>query len=440
VTKHKVQNFYEEPTKLPEIKETPLAKDFVEYLLPGKLERVAMGGGGRYFIAHIPSRKSLAIFDVNQGKITKQLRLPTNQISFAAGADKLVLLIHGQRLIQRYDLETLKLELTMPVNISGQPSGVTMGCAANGPLLIKADTISQFLDLHSLQKHKRKIISRFPLDTYSEVRCSANGLVFVQWDPSSNPVGLGIVAFDEGDMVSRDLRSGGPQESLFLLKNYGGGGASGAVLPGADGKYCYGQRAAWETKNRRAGGIDVGGPVFPEVNGKLFVKDDKKEFSFYSQGSKEKIVSLPMPEILKTTRIAATSRHGWKQEGRYFISQANLMILVPDSRDKLFLIRANVQNLTRIANADTLVINSTPRKRARPGDVYRYQMQAVSSGKNISYSFKSCPDGMDISATGLITWSVDTAEAGKKHDVVIAVKDSNNLVRLQKFTIKVLGE
>src|SRR5205085_2516206 len=76
-------------TPLP-ITPAPLAADRSEITLPGSVAEACAGGGGRYFLLHLPSVRQLAVFDVSLGKVAKFLPLPADDVRFAAGMNKLL--------------------------------------------------------------------------------------------------------------------------------------------------------------------------------------------------------------------------------------------------------------------------------------------------------------------------------------------------------------
>jgi hypothetical protein len=59
--------------------------------LPATIGGVAVGGGGRYLILHLPKQRQLALFDVNEAKVVHHFPLAEDTVKFAAGGEKLVI-------------------------------------------------------------------------------------------------------------------------------------------------------------------------------------------------------------------------------------------------------------------------------------------------------------------------------------------------------------
>ena len=72
------------------IKPPILKGDKVARFLPAPVRNVAVGGGGRYFILHLPKLQQLAVFDVNEAKITHSIPVTADKVQFAAGLEKLI--------------------------------------------------------------------------------------------------------------------------------------------------------------------------------------------------------------------------------------------------------------------------------------------------------------------------------------------------------------
>src|SRR6185436_3206101 len=98
-------------------------------------------GGGRFLILHLSQLRQLAVLDVSEARIVKYLPLASDDIAYAAGADKLVVLLRDKKILQRWSLTTLERDLAVPfpptLSRSGeQARSMVMGSASHGPLLL----------------------------------------------------------------------------------------------------------------------------------------------------------------------------------------------------------------------------------------------------------------------------------------------------------------
>ncbi|HEY7158651.1 MAG TPA: serine protease [Gemmataceae bacterium] len=119
-----------------DLRPAPLEKGVVEYPLDAAIADVAVGGGGRYLILHLPKLRQLAVFDVNQAKVVKRLPLPDGPVKFAAGLEQLIVALPVSRTLQRWNLTTLEQERTAPYPFQGDILAFALGSASQGPLFV----------------------------------------------------------------------------------------------------------------------------------------------------------------------------------------------------------------------------------------------------------------------------------------------------------------
>jgi hypothetical protein len=117
--------------------------------LPGRILKVSTGGGGRYLVLQTELRK-LAIFDVVESKVVREIAtdLPIN--SFAAGMTKIVLLERSPNgmAIRRFDLLNGKQEAM--AGVPADRATLAMGSGSAGPVLVMGSGKPAFYDLATL--------------------------------------------------------------------------------------------------------------------------------------------------------------------------------------------------------------------------------------------------------------------------------------------------
>lgn len=75
----------------------------------------------------------------------------------------------------------------------------------------------------------------------------------------------------------------------------------------------------------------------------------------------------------------------------------------------------------------------------QPDRQYTYQVEAVDADNDqLVYSLLTAPQGMQISATGLITWNPGISQVGA-HNVVVKVADPHGAFETQSFTVNVIS-
>src|SRR5262249_13352325 len=144
---------------------------------------VCAGGAGRFLILHLPGRRQLAIFDVNEAKIVKYLAVAEDNIKFAASQDKLVVANPTAKGLQRFNLAGFEKQATVAMPTEGKLAVALMGSASPGPLMLAGSSLT-FLDPVTFKEVKYQweegrggramggINDNYP----ASVRLSANGL------------------------------------------------------------------------------------------------------------------------------------------------------------------------------------------------------------------------------------------------------------------------
>ena len=127
------------------------AEDRVEVKLPSTVDEVTRAAGGRLRCLRCRKLGKLAIFDAGARQITHYIPIPlTGGVIVAAGSEKLVVILVDEKVIQVWSLRTFTRLVSAPLPIDGIVSAASMGCASDGPLLVRWSTGSQPVDLAPL--------------------------------------------------------------------------------------------------------------------------------------------------------------------------------------------------------------------------------------------------------------------------------------------------
>ncbi len=119
------------PISPPAMKEPHIVVD-----LPGPIRDACIGGGGRYIIFHCPAVRKLVVFDVNTLKIEHTFPVNADDILFAASMEKLFLIYPDLKVVIRVSLATFKPEADMTLEVTQRPTVAAMGSATSGPLIL----------------------------------------------------------------------------------------------------------------------------------------------------------------------------------------------------------------------------------------------------------------------------------------------------------------
>jgi hypothetical protein len=164
---------------------------------------VAVGGGGRYLILRLAGKKKLAVFDVQQGKVAKELPLLEEVVHFVAGATHLVVIYPNNRLIHFCNLTTLERErsVALPdVFTHDSIHQICMGSASLNRLFVylPREKRTWAMDLKSLQTIEVHWTHWASNNAYGplNMRASPDGQVLVGW--GGGWAGLEVAIFSDG--------------------------------------------------------------------------------------------------------------------------------------------------------------------------------------------------------------------------------------------------
>jgi tRNA A-37 threonylcarbamoyl transferase component Bud32 len=405
----------------------------VEVMLPEPYADLRTGGGGRYLVFLLKKAKKLAVFDVSQVKIVHEIELPTEDVLFACGRDKLMLLLPGQRLVQRWSLRTFQREQTEAVPNDAPVKLVRMGCASDGPLALWAGGDVLFYDVQCMEQLKVKgktlgggYAGRF------ELRASADGKTFVGWTPGITGQQYGVLRLNDGKMTAQVSPDG---------HSFNGHWA----LPAADGSLLFRFGPGVYDRDLRPLAPDgfKGATLLPAEDPRFFLavrEQDKDHDRVSICANADRRVLFTVPDVGRMTRSSLNS--GWghfngEPRARYLPS-ANVLVILPDSNDRVVVHPFNLMQALDDSGQQYLFVLSEPRTLAAAGKEYVYAIDARSKAGGVRFTLEKGPEGMKLPPdTGTLRWQVPAAAAGKAFDVIVTLGDSAGKEITHAFTVRV---
>jgi hypothetical protein len=413
-----------------------MAAESATYKLPAVCEDVVAGAGGRFLIFHFPTLGKLGVFDVVAARITGFVSLTSGDVGYAAGAEKLIVVLRDQKVIQRWNLKTLEREVAVPVPDGEVVSSVTMGCAADGPVLLGTQdarysaTNLRLLDPNAMQLIPHQISTTWIRESPSLghlVRASADGRVFAAWRETSSPTGF-ITFVLQGDRVQSYYE----HESLGYLR------------PNFDGSLIYTYGGLYSYEGKPVGTPQPAGHPIPAVQGNYYVVLPREDFTssrpkkpegigVYVDGDSRPLLTLP--DVLVEIGSRSSRTRPQIDKAVWFIPDAHLLVTIPPSRDMLSLRRINLEQALDKSEVDYLFVASRPPRTAKPGSGYQYRLTVKSKRGDARFQVASGPTGMTISPEGQLDWTVPADFARVEETVVVSVKDASGQEIFHTFRI-----
>lgn len=403
----------------PAIEDDKIAKKLAD-----TFDDVVVGGGGRYLIFHLPKLKKLAVFDVNEARVTKYISLAEDDITFTAGLDSVVIGLKQANKLERWSLTTFELEKSAAPPFNENITGVLMGHASNGPLVANGF----FLDLGSFKK--LPVLSdkgnERPLGSASGRFASGDGTVFGSWKSNQSPVEAITFVYEGG-----------------VVKRYEGGELM-HVIPGPDGRSVYTAKGVVSPTLSRGDAYDsTYGYCLPALRGDYFLSLSPAQagkgggFMVYLRGLKQPVAKLDKAEHGVTFDGWDRERFGpWKRV--YFVPDANVIAVLPASNDQVVLMKFDANAALEKSGLDYLIATSQPLPEVKAGTKFTYPIKVKAKDKKVTFQLDSGPKGMAVSADGVVTWSVPVDALEGKHDVILTVRTESGREMFHTFVVKVL--
>lgn len=391
--------------------------------LGGEADQVRSGGAGRYFVSHLKDAEKLAVVDVVAGKRLGEVPA-RGSFLFAANRDKLIVVLNDQRVVQRWDLQTLRREKTVLLPDDRPVRWVAMGSAGAGPLALWSSGKVQFWDVASL---KPLAVRGEVVDQEANVKLwpSADGLTFCGYGWSTVPYAvmrLGNVTATSADCTMLRTPDGESFNEAWAMPS-----ADGSLLVRHGARFYTGDMAVIDP-----GPLKDAAAVYPTADPRFLLSLRRKD-PYKSEGNSVAVVAAVDRRVLYTVpdvepvtggRIGSVVGRLGPEPRVHYLPGPGLLVTIPDTNDRVVVRRFDLSKSLASTGADYLFVISKPPTRVGPGAAYAYQVQTLSSGGGVKCRLEEGPEGMTVSDAGLVEWRAPAA-AGKKAGVILAVSDAS---------------
>jgi hypothetical protein len=377
------------PRRPPNLKPPTLEGTRVVRQLPALVQEVAVGGGGRYLILHLPRVRQLAIFDVNEARVVHYVPLAGDGARFAACRDKLLIEVPGKRQIERWDLQTFRHEATGLLPPTDGIKQFLLGSNSDGPLLVDG----MFINIQTLN-----LLSRLPSSLSEEFRMvpSADGRTYGVWQWRSGQWPLRAYLRDEDQLVEDPAR---------IVRD--------TLRPGPDGSVIYAGAKQFSRRLKPLGRLELMGDCYclPAAFGTYYLALDRRgnvpdKVPFVGvAGCDRPLVRLTSVELGDEIQ-ASESGNLSLSERIHFLPAAKLMITVPSSNDRLILHHADIEEALAKSDTDYLFLTSGAPAPAKLGTTWTHTLTWRSRAGGVKPRLAIAPPGMVLNPEGCLTWAV----------------------------------
>src|SRR5262249_26818363 len=122
----------------------------------------------------------------------------------------------------------------------------------------------------------------------------------------------------------------------------------------------------------------------------------------------------------------------------FFIPDAQLLVTIPDTYDRLIVRRFDVIQELEKSGIDYLLVTSQPVTQCKIGTTYLYQLAVKSKKGGVKLKLESGPAGMKLSPEGQLTWAVPNNLPEKQVDVLLTVSDASGQECFHNFKLQLV--
>jgi hypothetical protein len=321
-------------------------KEKKSYPLPGVVSQIAAGGGGRFLLLHFAGLNKIGLFDASAAEIVHYFPAVADT-TIAAGMTKLLTYAPSTGTVTRWDLLTRKQEKALPLKTAGKLTAFCMGSASEGPLLVCTEKDFRFLEIDGLTT-----IALPDDDEGRPITGLANNLY---WAGAPGRVFGRTALLGQPNGVSTVVLEGG--RARVHYQHWG----TWYVVPGPNGKHIYPggygvltnelktvpDAVYSATANANAKYLYLPahhGPFYMHLGVDLDKggKAADRGVSIYILGAKQPIAVLTDLDNPTYDDMAAVREVGL-ENCVHLIPRANLLVVLPRSRDRLSLYPVDVQ-------------------------------------------------------------------------------------------------
>lgn len=397
-------------------------------------------GGGRYILFHAKEANRLEVLDILEGMVTHQIPNVDDDALFAAGAEKLLIVLPANKLIQRYSLRTFEREKVAQLPGSGVARMALMGPAGDGPLLVAGDD-AQLIDVETL---KALDFGRAPIgrhDRYGFVgRVSADGKTFTGIPAGFGPVSYALMRVESERIslasfgnTSQAVRWAEPTAdgSLFLVP---GGVYSAQLAPIStkelqdsrlsatiDARYFTAARFAKNQSGADAVQLLICTTADRRV---VHVETGFEELAFKGDTNSR-------------TSISNRLLHD-AQAHVHYIPEAGVIATIGYDDTTVTLRKFDLVAVLKSTGRDYLFVDSVPPVRVKRGESLNYRIRVQTGRSGAKFKLETGPDGMTVSKSGAVKWKVPHSFAADTTVVAVSIRDKADNEILHTFEVAVI--
>lgn len=405
--------------------------------LPAEVEQVEVAGGGRFLVLKLREVSALCILDAFSVALTQQIPLPTADFVYGAGGNLAVVYLPGDDVLQVYDLTSRERKLTK-ANPFGTPiTNIALGHSRDDQALVRRAvpqgtrdwSVIALLDTSHLEA------IRMDLDAISSAPSYVRPCDRLETYPNRDLSRVGIWCESLGDVITRQGRA------HFAYSPHGTG-----YFAVGDDDHVYGHGSVFDSRMKADYRLD-GQLLYPGLDSAFFVARAKDgQLSVYQTGVRQplgQLGSFPTPAADPKANRSGSRRHQGPAYGRarqiVFIPLHGRIVFFPPDEKRAIIRPFDLPQLLASASTSIIAVCSAPSPLATVDIPWSYQMKTISRAGGVKYRLEFGPPEMELSETGLITWTPAEIPFDGYETVFVQIQDGAGATIFYRFAVTLVA-
>lgn len=410
-------------------------QDDSEVKLAGPYQSFEVGGGGRYMLFHVPDSDVIQIVDVVKGGIVHTIDQVSDDVMIAAGLEHFVLVLPGQKIMQRWSFKSFEREKVARMPGEGKPWRVLLGASSVGPMVLCAQG-NVFIDLESLRE--QDIVGEFWAHHPQHIlEASTDGRTFMMQASPGRADNLAQIGLEEG---------------VVWTKRFSGRVNTRHLFTTADGRLIFTNREFFDQAlNPLSTDWLSELSCYPTVDPRYFVAvrqvvtNQRKnihaiQLNICSVADRRVLYTeTGFPEVsANADRTQARDIPGrlfaWRPHFHY-VPWAKALATIGWDKASVRIRKFDLIEKLNSKGGGYLFVQSAPPVFAPRGGRLAYQVDVVSSADGVTYELLDGPKGATVSAEGLVSWEISVAGERDKETIILSIRNSADEEILHAFDL-----
>ncbi|MBA4016988.1 MAG: hypothetical protein C0483_07375 [Pirellula sp.] len=414
----------------------PLVEPDAKLPIPGPVDDVVVGGGGRYLLLAMHDLQKVVVFDVREGKVLKYVNVESDEFFVAGGATQFVIADAKENSLEAWNYERLeqpRLRADLDPTNKKKLAGAVMGFSSQGPLGCS----------FKYEKYgpQQAYVELFDLETLKPLKYVVDWNGRYSFSPrepgryrlAATPDGRSFLMCEGSNVNTLKLNADGSIATLLPATRITSSiSTEGPPPPALEGPAFFDKTSILLGEGRRNSPTWKLGAsmrqISPALPGHYWLMSGNASYgnlsglvvAFYFTEVSNPLAAMRLNIPTANQAVGAGRLPGWKR--LFYNAAEKTLVVLPLGVQEIYIKRFDLDEAVAKSETSVLQVVSQPPSEFFPGKKFEYAIRAVSNRGGLSFRLEAGPTGMTVSPKGLVEWQAP-ADAPEKQTAIIALSD-----------------